>query len=109
MKFGASEAELPLEPVIEEAPIEGHELLPQKVSQGGGTQFDRVHDIPAQARPNSPSSPSSRKPRQRGMNFFRRRFRKKVERSLTASTTSMAQASRTPLEAHHQGSLDKGA
>ncbi|KAG1368416.1 hypothetical protein COCNU_14G008840 [Cocos nucifera] len=79
MKFGASEAKLPLKPVIEEAPIEWHELLPQKISQEDGMQFSRIHDIPAQARLNSPRSSSSRKPRQRGMKFFHGRFYGKAE------------------------------
>ncbi|KAG1342846.1 hypothetical protein COCNU_05G010750 [Cocos nucifera] len=58
MKFGsASEAEPPLEPVIEEVPIEGHEHLREKILQegrmkfdrvqGGGMKFGHVHDLPS--------------------------------------------------------------
>ncbi|KAG1368527.1 hypothetical protein COCNU_14G009950 [Cocos nucifera] len=60
---GASKAELSLELAIKEAP--------QKVSQGGGTKFGRVRDLPTQARPNSPLSSPSRKPRQKGMKSSR--------------------------------------
>ena len=41
-KFGLSEAEPPLESVIEEAPTEGHGHPRKKILQGGGMKFDRV-------------------------------------------------------------------
>ena len=83
---------------VEEAfKLKDEEALRERLADDGGSNEvrPRSRPPPAQARPNSLSRSSSRKPQQRGMKFSPRRFHERTERSSTVLTTSLRAQARS--------------